>query len=132
MTFTRLCANGGMIAYFILCVVTLFWWAPHFLSANADMPVQWTYRYVAATGIVFGFLVMTVIARQSVTPYFSFILLGHIMLCGLLLAGGLYTFSYLPQANLFCATHLLLSGVLVLWNFFQYRKAVSDVEEEDD
>lgn len=132
MTLARISANGCMIAYFLLCVITLFWWAPHFLNANDHMPVLWTYRYVAASGIVFGFLVMTVIARQSVTPFFNFILLGQVLVCGLLLLLGLYTFYYLPQSNTFCALHLLFSGVLILWNFYQYRKAVSGVEEEDD
>lgn len=111
-----------VLIYLVLCFATLAYWLPNFFVANFELGPQLTYRYVAATGLPFGLLLVTVIARQSLKVYFSIIMFFHVFTAGALLYAGLYAFYYPRQANFFCAAHLAMCVAGVLWNIFQHRK----------
>ena len=117
-----------MLAYFVLAVATLLWWAPHFFIANVDTPLQWSYRYWAASGIPFVLLLSVSAARQSLAGRFLLILLWQVLACALLLWCTIYSFDFTPQSHPFAVCHIWLTGAFVLWNLWGYRKQVQQIE----
>ena len=98
---------------------------PNFFAVNIDLLPQPTYRYVAATGIPYGLLLVTVIARQSLKGYFSPVMLFHVLFAGVLLYAGLYAFYFSLQANFFCAAHLAVCAAGIVWNLYRHRKELA-------
>ncbi len=125
----RVLAVLMIIGYVVLCALLMFWWAPNFFLINTHLLPQLNYRYVAATGIPLGMLLMTLAARQSLIERFSFFLLLQGFVAALLLYRGPLSFYFPPQANFFCAAHLAVCGAGLLWNFFAYRRQVKVYEK---
>lgn len=119
---TKFLSNLGLLLYIVLGAAALLWWAPNFFAVNLHAWPPLNYRYFAATGIPLAMLAITVAARQSVTPRFSLLFAAQVLLASLLLLFGILSFNYLPQSVFFCASHLAVCAVLVLWNGFRYRR----------
>lgn len=119
---SRFLSSLGLVSYVLLAAAALLWWAPHFFAANQHLWPELDYRYVAATGIPFALLLMTVAARQSLMPRFSLVLVLQVVLAGIAGLLGLLSFQFLPQAVFFCALHLGLCAVALLWNLNGYRR----------
>jgi hypothetical protein len=119
---SRFLSNLGLVAYVLVAALALLWWAPHFFAANLHMWPELNYRYVAATGIPFSLLLMSVAARQSLMPRFSLTLILQAVLAGLALLLGLLSFQFLLQAVFFCALHLGICALALAWNLNTYRR----------
>ena len=119
---SRFLSYAGLLVYVVIAALALFWWMPHFFAANLHTLPQLNYRYVAATGVPLALFLATVVARQSLQPRFSLILVLQVVLSSLALWLGIYTFDYTPQSVTFCALHLALSAVFFLWNINRYRR----------
>lgn len=117
-----------VVAYFGAAVACLVWWAPNFFVTNADQPLQWTYRYWAVSFIPYGLLLSLLAARQSLFREFSLWLFWQALAAALLLWCTVYTFDYTPQSQPFSMLHVLLCGVLIVWNLFGYRRQVQEIE----
>ncbi|MES2883191.1 MAG: hypothetical protein V4709_00165 [Pseudomonadota bacterium] len=117
-----------VLAYLVLCFATLAYWLPNFFVANFQHAPELSYRYVAATGLPFGVLLVTVIARQSFKQFFSIIMFFQVFAAGALLYAALYAFYFPKQANFFCAMHLLMCFSGIVWNIHQHRKELSRFE----
>lgn len=111
-----------VLGYLVLCFATLAFWLPNFFAVNFTLPPELTYRYLAATGLPFGLLLVTVIARQSFKEFFSIVMFFQVFTAGAFLYAALYSFYFTKQSNFFSAGHLLLCGSGVLWNLYQHRK----------
>lgn len=121
----RVLAQLGLLIYLLVCVATLLVWMPAFFTANLDHIPEASYRYAAATGIPFGLMMMTVVARQSVSPRFKLSLVNQALFAGLSLWLGLYSFHYTLQSDFFCAVHVGMCVVFMLWNWFGYRRELN-------
>jgi len=119
---SRLLSSLGLLSYVLLAALALLWWAPNFFAVNLHRWPDLDYRYVAATGVPYALLLISVAARQSLMPRFSVLLVFQVVLAGLALFLGIIAFDYLPQAVFFCAMHLLLCAASLLWNLVQYRR----------
>ncbi|MDB5969484.1 MAG: hypothetical protein JWQ90_1934 [Hydrocarboniphaga sp.] len=119
---SRFLSSVGLVGYVILAAAAMLWWAPHFFASNLHIWPELNYRYVAATGIPFSLLLMTVAARQSLMPRFSLALVLQAVLAGLALMLGLMSFQFLPQAVFFCAVHLGICALALAWNLTRYRR----------
>lgn len=118
----KILSSTGLAAYVLLAALALLWWSPHFFAANLHLLPQLNYRYVAATGLPFGVMLMIVAARQSLMPRFSLVLVLEVVLAGVALFLGLLSFQYLPQSVFFCAAHLAICGVASVFNLYGYRR----------
>lgn len=121
----RLLGSVVVIAYVLACFGVFAWWMPNFFAVNIELLPEVNYRYVAATGIPFGLLLVTVIARQSLKGYFSPVMLFQVLFAGALLYAGLYAFYFPLQANFFCAAHLVVCAAGVVWNLYRHRKELA-------
>ena len=110
------------LAYLALCFATLAYWLPNFFAANFLLAPELSYRYVTATGLPFGVLLVTAVARQSFKGFFSITMFFQVFTAAALLYAALYAFNYPQQANFFCAAHLFLCGSGVVWNLYHHRK----------
>jgi hypothetical protein len=119
---SRYLSQLGLATYVLFAAVSLLWWAPHFFAANTHLMPHLDYRYVAATGIPFGLLLVMVAARQSLMPRFSLVLLLWAIFAGLALMLAVVSFYYLKQAVFFCALHLAISGIGFFWHMTRYRR----------
>lgn len=111
-----------IVGYLVLCFATLAYWLPNFFAVNFLLAPEMSYRYIAATGLPFGILLVTVIARQSLKGYFSITMFFQVFAGGALLYAALYAFYYPKQSNFFCAAHLAICVVGVIWNIYHHRK----------
>lgn len=114
-----------ILGYLVLCFATLAYWLPNFFAVNFTHVPEATYRYIAASGLPFGLLLVTVIARQSLKGYFSITMFFQVFTAGALLYAGLYAFYYPKQSNFFCAAHLVVCVVSVAWNLYHHRKELA-------
>lgn len=114
-----------MLGYLALCFATLAYWLPNFFAANFLLPPEATYRYLTATGLPFGLLLVVVIARQSFKEFFSVVMFFQVFAAGALLYAALYSFYYTKQSNFFSAAHLAICALSVLWNLYQHRKELA-------
>ena len=122
---TRLLGTVVVIAYILLCFSTLALWLPNFLAVNLHYPPEGTYRYLTASGLPFGLLLVTVIARQALKGYFSIVMFFQVLFAGTLLYAGLYAFNYPLQANFFCPAHVGMCVVSVAWNVYHHRQELT-------
>lgn len=122
---SRLIGSFVVIAYVLACFGALVIWLPNFLAVNIEIRPEASWRYVTATGVPFGMLLVTVIARQSLKGFFSPVMLFQVLFAGALLYAGLYAFYFPLQANFFCAAHLALCAVSVVWNLYRHRKELA-------
>ena len=100
------------------------YWAPHFFSANTHLPIDLNYRYLTASGVPFALMLISVIARQSLQPAFSMVLLMQVLFAAGFGWCALYAFYYPPQANFFASMHLLTCFSVIVVNFYQYRRTL--------
>lgn len=114
-----------VVGYLVLCFATLAYWLPNFFAVNFLHTPEASYRYLAATGLPFGLLLVTVIARQSLKVYFSIVMFFQVFAAGAFLYAALYAFYFPKQSNFFCAAHLFLCGTGVVWNLYQHRKELA-------
>ena len=119
---SRILGTAFMLAYVALCFATLAYWLPNFFAVNFTLSPELSYRYLAATGLPFGVLLVTVIARQALKGHFSATMFFQVFSAGALLFAGLYAFYFPRQANFFCAAHLFVCVAGVVWNFYHHRK----------
>ncbi len=124
---TRILGTIMVLAYVVIAFITLAIWLPNFFAANFDYTPEASYRYLAATGLPFGLLLVTVIARQALKGFFSITMLFQVFVSAALLFAGLYSFYYTRQSNFFCAMHLLLCAVSILWNMYYHRKELERI-----
>ncbi len=117
-----------VLGYLVLCFGTLAYWLPNFFAVNFLLPPEATYRYLTATGLPFGLLLMTVIARQSLKVYFSITMFFQVFSAGAFLYAALYAFYYPKQANFFSAAHLVVCTAGVAWNIYHHRKELARFE----
>lgn len=125
---TRVLGVLFTLGYLVLCFLTLAYWLPNFFAVNFLLPPEASYRYVTATGLPFGILLVTVIARQALKGYFSITMFFQVFAGGALLYAGLYAFYFPKQANFFCAAHLLMCALGVIWNIYHHRKELQRYE----
>ena len=125
---SRFLANLGLLGYIVISAAALLWWAPNFFISNLDRLPELSYRYVTATGVPFGLFLMTVAARQSLLPRFRLGLMLEVFAATLLLSLALYSFYYPPQANFFCAAHLLICGAFTVVNYYTYRRDLQKLD----
>ena len=118
-----------IFGYLVLCFATLAYWLPNFFAVNLVLEPQLTYRYVAATGLPFGILLVTVIARQSLKGFFSITMFFQVFAAGALLYAALYAFYFNRQAVFFSAAHLLVCALGVIWNIYHHRKDLARHEQ---
>lgn len=114
-----------ILGYLVLCFATLAYWLPNFFAINFLLPPEASYRYLTATGLPFGLLLVTVIARQSLKGFFSITMFFQVFTGGALLYAALFAFYYPKQANFFCAAHLLICGSGIAWNLYHHRKELA-------
>lgn len=119
-----------VLAYLVLCFATLAYWLPNFFAVNFMLQPEASYRYLAATGLPFGLLLMTVIARQSLKIHFSIVMFFQVFSAGALIYAGLYSFYFPKQSNFFCAAHLLMCVAGSVWNLYHHRKELARYERE--
>ena len=117
-----------VLAYIVLCFATLAYWLPNFFAANFLHTPEPSYRYLTATGLPFGLLLVTVIARQSPKVHFSIVMFFQVFTSGGFPYAGLYAFYYPQQATFFCAAHLFICATGVAWNLYQHRKELARFE----
>lgn len=118
----RILSSLGLMLYILAAAAALVWWAPHFFSVNLHSWPQLNYRYIAASGIPFGLMLISVASRQSLMPQFSVYMLLQVGAAWLFLTLGIMAFNYLPQSVFFCAAHLFVCAVFTVWNFYCYRR----------
>ncbi len=124
----RALGTAFVLACLVLCFATLAYWLPNFFAVNFLLPPEPSYRYVTATGLPFGLLLMTVIARQSLKGFFSVVMFFQVFTAGALLYAALYAFYYAKQSNFFSAAHLAVCGAGVVWNIYQHRRELARFE----
>lgn len=117
------------LAYLALSFATLAYWLPHFFAVNAQYVPETSYRYITATGLPFGLLLITAVARQSFKGFFSISIFLQVLSAAALLYAALYAFYYPQQANFFCAGHLLLCACGAGYNIHHYRKELRQHQE---
>lgn len=117
-----------IVGYMVLCFATLAYWLPNFFAVNFLLPPEATYRYIAASGLPFGLLLVTVIARQALKGYFSIVMFFQVFAAGALLYAALYAFYFPQQSNFFSAAHLFVCAVSVAWNLYHHRKELARFE----
>lgn len=126
---SRILANIGLVLYVLLAGVAL-WWSLNFFFANIEIRPQFSYRYLAGTGIPFALLLMTVAGRQAVLPRFRLGLVLEVFAAALFLWLGLYSYYFLPQSNFFCAVHLGICLIFALLNYYGYRRELADLDRK--
>jgi hypothetical protein len=126
---SRFLSQIGLLLYILLAAAALIWWAPNFFSVNVSIWPQANYRYITATGIPLGMLLVTVAARQSIMQRFSVNMLVQVLLASLAFQLGIMTFQFLPQSVFFCAVHLAVCAVTIPWNLFKYRRDLQAYEK---
>ncbi len=124
---TRVLGTVMVFAYIVICFGILALWLPNFFAVNIGYSPEASYRYLAATGLPFGLLLVTVIARQSLKAYFSITMFFQVLLAAVLLFAGLFSFYYTRQSNFFCASHLLLCALSMVWNLYYHRKELERI-----
>ena len=117
-----------VLGYLVLCFATLAYWLPNFFAINFLLAPEASYRYITATGLPFGLLLVTVIARQSLKGFFSITMFFQVFTGGALLYAALFAFYYPKQANFFCAAHLLICACGIVWNLYHHRKELARYE----
>ena len=111
-----------LLLHLMLAVFVLGVWLPNFFWVNVDFRPEWTWRYVAATGLPYGFLLLVVIARQVQAGSVSILVFGQTALAGALLVAAMACFDRYAQANFFCAAHLVLCALAIAWNLLRYKR----------
>ena len=119
---SRLVGSIVVIGYILACFGTFALWLPNFLAVNITLQPEASWRYLAGSGIPFGMLLVTVIARQSLKGFFSPIMLFQVLFAGSMLYAGLYAFYFPLQANFFCAVHLAICAGGIGWNLYRHRR----------
>lgn len=125
---SRVLGVAFILGYLALCFATLALWLPNFFAANFMLPPELSYRYITATGLPFGILLVTAIARQALKGYFSVTMFFQVFAAGALLYAALYAFYFPRQANFFCAAHLFVCAAGVVWNVYHHRKEQQRLE----
>lgn len=125
---SRFLAHVGLLTYVLAAIAALFWWVPNFLIVNASVAAEWSWRYLAGSGIPLALLLVTIAARQSLSPSFRLILLLQGIAAILLWMLCIKSFNYPPQANFFCALHVSFCGLFGLLNLIGYRRHVKELE----
>jgi hypothetical protein len=128
MNFNTVLGTVFTVAYLVLCFLTLTYWLPNFFVVNFTLMPELSYRYIAATGLPFGILLVAVIARQSFKRFFSVTMFFQVFAAAALLYASLYAFYYPAQSNFFCAAHLFVCATGVAWNFHHHRKELQRYE----
>lgn len=125
---SRVLANIGLLIYVLIAAVALLWWAPNFFVVNLHLYPEASYRYIAASGIPMGLLMMTIAARQSLLPRFRLGLMLEAFAAGLMLILGLYSFYYDIQSVFFCAMHVFICAFFSLLNYYGYRRELTQLD----
>ncbi|WP_029891376.1 hypothetical protein [Polycyclovorans algicola] len=124
----RILAQAGLLTYVLAAIAVLLVWIPNFVVVNAQIAAEWSWRYVAASGIPLGLLLTIIAARQSVSPSFKLLLLLEGLAAILVWMFCLKSFNYPPQANFFCALHVGLCVVFGAVNLMGYRRDVKQID----
>jgi len=122
---SRLIGSVVVIGYVLACFGIFAIWLPNFFAVNVAYSPEISWRYLAACGVPFGLLLVTVIARQSLKGFFSPVMLFQVLFAGSLLYAGLFAFYFPLQANFFCAAHLWLCAAAIVWNLYRHRKELA-------
>ncbi len=125
---SRFLAHVGLLTYVLAAAAALLWWVPNFLVVNANVAAELSWRYLAGSGIPLALLLVTIAARQSVSPTFRLVplLVGIVAILVWMLC--IKSFHYPPQANFFCAVHVAICGLFGLINLIGYRRQVKESE----
>lgn len=126
---SRFLQSLGLASYVLLAIGALLWWAPHFFAANLHLLPKLDYRYMAATGIPLALLLISAAARQSLMARFSLVLVLMVVVAALSLMLGFLSFDYLKQGVFFCALHLAICALGLLFNLSRYRKELAAWEK---
>lgn len=115
-------AGLGISGYVLLLAAALLVYVPTFFAINWGLTPEFTARYIAGSGVVVVAFLVTVIALQSVTPFFLLSLVFEVLVVALSWWLVLYVYSFPPDAHVFALGHLGLTGALIVWNLMRYRK----------
>jgi MFS family permease len=124
---SRILAHVGLLAYVLAAMAALLIWVPNFFVENTQIAAEWSWRYVAASGIPLGLLLVTIAARQSVAPTFKLLLLFEGLAAILVWMLCLKAFHYPPQANFFCSLHVGLCALFGAMNLIGYRREMNQI-----
>lgn len=122
---SRVLAHVGLLVYALAALAALLIWVPNFVVLNSQMPAEWSWRYLAGSGIPLGLLLVTIAARQSVAPTFKLLLMFEGLAAILVWMLCLKAFHYPPQANFFCALHVVICVVFSVLNLIGYRREMA-------
>lgn len=102
------------LLYFILLIFVVVWVA-NYLRLNSDV-FAWSFRWWAASGIVFGIYLITAITRQFLLPFFSSFVLFQVLVIGMLLYALLPLVNAAPEGNFYAFAHILLAVFAIILN----------------
>ena len=124
---SRILAHLGLLTYVLAALAALLLWLPNFVMVNLQLPAEWSWRYVAGSGVPLGLLLVTIAARQSIAPTFRLLLLFEGMAAILVGLLCLKAFHYPPQANFFCSLHVGICTLFGLLNLIGYRREMNQI-----
>ena len=124
-------AGLGISGYVLLLAATLLVYVPTFFAINWGLTPELSARYIAGSGVVVVAFLVTVIALQSVTPFFMLSLIFEVLVVALSWWLVLYVYDYPADAHTFSLVHLGLTGALIIWNLMRYRKHLRALMDDD-
>ncbi|MBR9813975.1 hypothetical protein GYB61_09000 [bacterium] len=124
-------AGLGIGGYVLLLAAALLVYVPAFFAINWGLTPELSARYIAGSGVIVVAFLITVIALQSVTPFFMLSLVFEIFVVALTWWLVMYVYAYPPDAYNFSLVHLGLTGVLIAWNLMRYRKHLRALMDDD-
>lgn len=119
---TRALGTVLVLLYVVLSFAILAIWLPNFFAVNTTYTPELSWRYIAASGLPFGLLLVTVISRQAFIGFFSIGMLFQVLVAAAMLYAGLYAFYVPTQSNFFCMAHLVVCAIALLLNMLAHRK----------
>lgn len=124
-------AGLGITGYVALLAAALLVYVPTFFAINWGITPELSARYIAGSGVVVVAFLVTVVALQSVTPFFLLSLVFEVLVVALSWWLVLYVYSYPPDAYTFALVHLGLTAILIAWNLQRYRKHLRVLMDND-
>ena len=100
---------------YCLLLALLVVWVARYLRLNSDV-FDWTFRWWAASGILFGVFLLTAISRQLASPVYSSFVLFQVLVVGLLFWSALPLVNMAPEGNFYAFTHILLAVFATILN----------------
>ena len=115
----------------LLLAAALLVYVPAFFAVNWGLTPELTARYIAGSGVIVVAFMVSVIALQSVTPFFMLSLVFEVLAVALSWWLVLYVYAFPPDAYVFSLGHLGLTAVLIAWNLMRYRKHLRALIDDD-